>query len=241
MCKSVILYEDEHELRVHLENVFNMLRNEFILLGSYPDADDVLGHLSTHDPDIVLMDIRLKDEEDGLLALYKIKSAATGTMVMMLTTFDEDDKVLNAISLGADGYMLKTDFSSYLEPHEAIQKSLNTILDGGAYLTPSVAKKILELFQHPTISDRIANIKARFSGLLGNKTSSNMRSYNLTRRQKIVLQKITEGKSTSEIARELQLSENTVNTHIKAIYSVLAVHSRVKAIKKAIENKLVKF
>ena len=241
MCKSVILYEDEHELRMHLENVFSLLHDEFVLLGAFPDADEVLAHLKTYAPDMVLMDIQLKGDEDGLVALYKIKTASSGTRVMMLTTFDEDDKVLNAISLGADGYMLKTDFSSYLEPHEALQKSLNTILDGGAYLTPTVAKKILDLFQNPTISDRIANIKARFSGILSIKSSGSQKLYSLTRKQKIVLQKIAEGKPTSEIARELQLSENTVNTHIKAIYSVLAVHSRVSAIKKAIENKLVKF
>ncbi|HUR31071.1 MAG TPA: response regulator transcription factor, partial [Saprospiraceae bacterium] len=192
-------------------------------------------------PDLVIMDIQLKNDDDGIFALYKIKVTYPDTKVMMLTTFDQDEKVFNAISLGADGYMLKSDFSSYRAPHEAMRKCLHTIFDGGAYLTPLIAKQILDLFSNHTIADMIHKVRLRFNTLLKNQSNTkNVRS-ELTRMQMAVLQKIVEGKSTSEIAQELFLSENTINTHIKNIYSALGVHSRASVIKKAIERKLVKY
>jgi len=95
-------------------------------------------------------------------ALVKgFEAANPDIKVMMLTTFDVDDKVFNAICLGADGYMLKTDFASQM-PHEAMRKSLRTIFEGGAYLTPSVAKRILNLFSDATIADKIKKVSSFF-------------------------------------------------------------------------------
>lgn len=241
MGKSVIIYEDEPLLRTHLQNVFYTIRDEFHLLDSFPDADDVLSHLNTFQPDVIIMDIQMKGHDDGLYALYKIKNAGVHTKVMMLTTFDADEKVFNALCLGADGYMLKTDFSSYTFPQEAIRKSLNTIFNGGAYLTPSVAKQILNLFASQSIADMVDKVKRRFNTIFKNESNIKNVIARLTEKQLIVLKEISEGKTTTEIANELQISENTVNTHIKAIYGVLEVHSRAKAIKKAIEFRLVRY
>jgi len=236
MIKRVIAYEDEPLLRTQLENVFFTIREEFSLLASFPEACEVLQHLSSFKPDVVIMDIAMTDDEDGLIALYKIKNASPQVKVMMLTTFDVDDKVFNAICLGADGYMLKTDFSSYQLPHEAMRKSLRVLFEGGAYLTPSVAKRILNLFNDHSIGDKMNKVRERFQAIF--KRESHHQE--LTRMQTIVLQKIIEGKSTAEIARELQLTENTINSHIKLIYNTLEVHSRSKAIKKALEEKWIK-
>lgn len=241
MGQTIVLYEDDDVLRTNLENLFYGIRDEFQLLGSFPNADDVLTNVNDLKPDLVIMDIQLKNDDDGIFALYKIKMTYPGTRVMMLTTFDQDEKVFNAISLGAEGYMLKSDLSSYHAPHEAMRKCLRTIFDGGAYLTPAIAKQILDLFSNHTIADMIHNVKSRFNSILKQQSKTkNVRS-GLTRMQMAVLQKIVEGKSTSEIAQELFLSENTINTHIKNIYSALEVHSRASAIKKAIEKKLVKY
>lgn len=217
------------------------MRDEFQLLHAFPHADDVLAHVAQYNPDIILMDIQMKGDDDGLYALYKIKNNGSSTKVMMLTTFDHDDKIFNAIALGADGYMLKTDFSSFRLPQELIRKSLQMIMDGGAYLTPSVAKQILGLFTNARIPDMIQHVKDRFNALFKNETDNNNVASRLTRMQKIVLQALAEGKTTFEIAEDLSLSENTINTHIKAIYSLLEVHSRAKAIKKAIENRWVRY
>jgi len=237
----VIIYEDEPALRNHLQKVFYSIREEFHLLDSFPHADEVLDHLSTFQPDVIIMDIQMKSDDDGLFALYKIKNTGGHTKVMMLTMFDADEKVFNAICLGADGYMLKTDFSSYAFPQEAIRKSLNIIFDGGAYLTPSVAKQILNLFTNQFIGEMIEKVKWRFNTIFKNESNSKNVVARLTEKQMIVLREISDGKTTTEIANSLGISENTVNTHIKAIYSVLEVHSRAKAIKKAIEFRLIRY
>ncbi len=237
MIKTVLAYEDDPSLRKQLEYVFYAIRDEFVLLDSFPEPSSVVDHINSRKPDIVIMDIEMDNEDDGLTALFKIKSVKPDTKVMMLTTFDIDDKIFNAICLGADGYMLKTDFSSHQLPHEAMRKSLKIILDGGAYLTPSVAKRILNLFSDVSIAEKINKVKDRFQSIFNRETKNTNTTSGLTRMQTVVLQKIIDGNSTSEIARELHLTENTINSHIKAIYGALEVHSRTKAVKKAIEEK----
>ena len=243
MIKNVIAYEDDFELRHQFDNIFYAIRQEFQLAHSFADAKQVLSHLDKYKPDVVLMDIQMLDEDDGLVALYQIKQHNAQVKVMMLTMFDNDDKVFNAICLGADGYMLKSDFSTAAIPHEAMRKSLRVMFDGGAYLTPTVAKKILRLMTEEGIGEKINRIKTRFKNLITHLTNpDNMEmKYKLTKTQLIVLEKIVEGNTTAEIAELLHVSENTVNTHIKAIYNELEVHSRAKVIRKAIEERLVKF
>jgi DNA-binding NarL/FixJ family response regulator len=240
MGKTVIAYEDEPALRTQLENIFYAIREDFLLLASFEEPSDVLQHISTYKPHVVIMDIQMKEDEDGLNALYKIKKANPDMKVMMLTTFDVDDKIFKAICLGADGYMLKSDFSSHQVPHEAMRRSLRVLFDGGAYLTPKVAKQILRLFADHTIADRILHVRERFQAIFQRESVIDAKRPHLTKMQMAVLKKIVEGKSTPEIAKELELKENTVNTHTKAIYLELGVHSRAKAVKKAVEERLVK-
>ena len=180
------------------------------------------------------MDLQMLEDDDGLVALHKIKQTAPHIKVLVLTMFDADQKIFNAICLGADGYMLKTDFSSDQVPQLAIQKSLATIFNGGAYLTPSVARQIMKLFMDQSIADRVNRVKERFQLIFQKDVDrQKYREAGLTRMQTNVLEKIIEGKTTFEIARGLEVTENTVNSHIKAIYSILGVHSRAMAIKKA--------
>lgn len=236
----MIVYEDEPALRAQLENVFYAIREDFLLLASFEEPSGVLQHIITYEPNIVIMDIQMNENEDGLNALYKIKKANTDQKVMMLTTFDIDDKVFKAICLGADGYMLKSDFSSQQLPHEAMRKSLRILCEGGAYLTPAVARKILSLFSDQTIADRILEVKERFQALFQKESEDEKERPHLTKMQLAVLKKIVEGKSTPEIATELGLSDNTINTHIKGIYQALEVHSRAKAVKRAVEERLIR-
>ena len=160
----------------------------------------------------------------------------------MLTTFDNDDKIFNAICLGADGYMLKTDLVNHL-PHVILRQSLNIIFSDGAYLTPAVAKKILYLFRDIGIGDKIQQVVNRFSHVLSNykKPKSKHSAYKLTPAQLIVIQRIADGKTVVQIAKEQNVSENTISTHIKAVYRELEVHTRGEAVRKAYEEKLIKF
>jgi DNA-binding NarL/FixJ family response regulator len=240
LAKKIIAYEDDPALRKQLESVFYSIREEYLLLATFPNPKGIEKELREYQPDVVLMDLQMLEDDDGLVALYKIKQTAPLIKVLVLTMFDADQKVFNAICLGADGYMLKSDFSSYQLPHEVMRKSLRTIFDGGAYLTPSVAKQILKLFSDQSIGEKMKKVKERFQELF-KKESSGMKYKNsgLTRMQTLVLEKIIDGKTTAQIAREMELSENTINSHIKAIYATLEVHSRALVIKKAIEQKWV--
>ncbi len=239
--KKVIAYDDNEELLAQFNSIFYALRQEFQLEATFTDATQVLVHLDTYKPDVVLMDIQMLKDDDGLLALYQIKQHAKDTKVLMLTMFENNDHVLNAICLSADGYMLKSEFSTRTIPHEALRKSLQVIFAGGAYLTPVIAKKILRLFSDESLVEKIVKVKERFKGLLISRSTSDAPTtdYKLTKTQLITLEKIVEGKSTEEIADEMGITTNTVNTHIKAIFRELEVHSRARAIRKAIEEKII--
>jgi DNA-binding NarL/FixJ family response regulator len=241
MIKTIIAYEDDAALRRQFDNIFAAIRQNYRLESSFADAQDVLIHLDKYQPAGILMDIQMLDDDDGLVALYLIKQHAPSVKVLMLTMFDNDDKVFDALCLGADGYMLKSEFSSAQMPHEAIRKSFNIIFEGGAYLTPAVARTILTLIADETIAEKIKKVKNRFQQIITHLTQNNQkdRPYRLTKTQILVLQKIVEGQTTAEIAHEFGVTENTVNTHIKAIYSELKVHSRAKVIRKAIKERLV--
>ncbi len=241
MIKKVIAYDDNEELLAQFNSIFYALKQEFKLEATFTDASQVLVHLDMYKPDVVLMDIQMLKDDDGLVALYQIKQQAKDTKVLMLTMFENSDNVLNAICLSADGYMLKSEFSTRDIPHEAMRKSLRVIFEGGAYLTPAIAKKILLLFSEESLMERITKVKERFKDILSKRYFEEKKNttYKLTKTQLIVLEKIVEGKHTEEIAAEMSVTENTVNTHIKAIFRELEVHSRAKVIRIAIQEKLV--
>ena len=241
--KSIIAYEDDAALRHQLSNIFLSIKNDYCLDKTFPNAQNIVSDLEVYKQAAVLMDIQMLGDDDGLLALYQIKQTHPEIKVLMLTMFDVDDKIFNAICLRADGYMLKSDFSSAQIPHEAIRKSLRIIFDGGAYLTPSVAKKILHLFSDDSIFEKMQNAKRRFQDMMHSLSQHDEKDtpYKLTKTQIQVLQKIVESKTTAEIAEEMSVSENTINSHIKAVYSKLEVHSRAKAVRKVMEEKFLEY
>jgi DNA-binding NarL/FixJ family response regulator len=242
IAKQVIAYDDEPALRKQLENYFYTLRAEFNLLATFSNGSTVVDNIRVFKPDIVLLDIEMRENaEDGLMALYTIKQKYPQQKVMMLTTFDDDDKIFNAICLGADGYMLKSDFV-HLIPHEVLRRSLNMILTDGAYLTPAVAKKILHLFRDVKVGEKIQKVVARFTDLFSQtKKIPNVMTYQLKDIQLQILEQIVEGKSSPQISRDLEMPENTINHHIKGIYRELEVHTRAHAVRKAIEERIVTF
>ena len=237
MSKKVIAYEDDPNLRRQLESVFYSIRQDYDLLATFPHPLNVLDQVREFQPDVVLMDLQMLEEDDGLLALYKIKRTTPQVKVLVLTLFDVDYKIFHALCLDADGYMLKSDFSANRVPHEAMRKSLSIMYENGAYLTPSVAKQIMKLFSDASIGDKMKKVKEKFASIFQGDADEKYKGTELTKMQKLVLAKIVDGMTTAEIATDLELSENTINTHIKAIYSILGVHSRALAIKKAMELK----
>jgi DNA-binding NarL/FixJ family response regulator len=162
-------------------------------------------------PEIILLDVGLPGMS-GLEGIRHFKERAPGIHVIVLTVFDDRDKIFNAICAGASGYLLKT------ATEERIAEALREVLNGGAPMTASIAQKVLE----------------RFSQLAGPKGE-----YGLTDREQEILELMVEGLIKKEIADRLSLSYHTVDTHLRNIYGKLHVHNRSEAVGKAVKEQLV--
>lgn len=232
--KKVIVFEDDPGLQKQYNSIFMALQQEYELKDIFNNCKNVVNIIKRHQPDAVLMDIQMP-EVDGLQGLYLIKTNFPKIKVLMFTLFDTDSKILDAIHLGADGYILKKEFlSKTIMPHEVVRRSLYTVFDDGAYLTPAVAKKVLHLLTQ--------NTSTRFQQMIRflQPKKDNEMAYELTNRQLKVLRLLVDGKTSAQIGKDLGVTENTVNTHVKRIYEKLQVHSRAAAIRKAIQERLVK-
>lgn len=164
-------------------------------------------------PDVVLMDIDMP-VLNGIEAVAEGKLRYPATKYLMLTIFDEDEKIFNAIKAGADGYLLKD------EPIDKIKEAIDNLLKNeGAPMSPSIARKVLSLLSG--------------SGKDFNKPEPKKpeEDYNLTEREKDILQLLIDGLEYKEIAQKLGISPNTVRNNVTKIYSKLHVTSRMQAAK----------
>ncbi len=162
-------------------------------------------------PGIILLDVGLPGMS-GLEGIRHFKEVSPNTPIIILTVFDDREKVFNAICAGASGYLLKT------APEEKIAEALQEVLNGGAPMTASIAQKVLE----------------RFSQLATPKGE-----YGLTSREREVLELMVEGLIKKEIADRLSLSFHTVDTHLRNIYGKLHVRNRTEAVGKALNERLL--
>lgn len=167
--------------------------------------------------DIILMDIEMPIM-NGIDATLEIKQRYPQIKIIMLTVFDNDENIFNAIKAGADGYLLKdVDPNSF---YQGIQETLS----GGAAMTPSIAMKTLKLLRNPFQSEENTNETEEIK---------------LSAREIDVLEQLSKGLSYTIIAENLFLSPSTVRKHIENIYSKLQVHSKLEAIQKAKKNNLI--
>lgn len=198
-------------LRESLTNLL-ALTGEYEVLASFPDCSDVLNQVQQLDPDVILMDIDLPGI-NGIEAVKLIRGFNPQVQIIMLTVFDDNSHVFDAMYAGANGYLLKKYISDKLL--HAIQE----VLQGGAPMSPSIARMIITSLQQPVVAAK---------------------DYSLTNREKEILQLLSSGNSFKMIAAELSISLDTVRTHIKHIYDKLHVRSQIEAVSKAIQEKLVK-
>jgi DNA-binding NarL/FixJ family response regulator len=178
---------------------------------------DLLEKISkNHNIDIVLMDIEMP-KIDGIEATLLIKNKYPHIKVIMLTVFDNDENIFNAIKNGADGYLLK----------EVTQQDLYTAiietLNGGAIMTPSIALKTLRLFRNPVDFNK----------------DKNKEQIKLTQQEIKVLEQLSSGLKYDAIAHNLIVSNGTIRKHVEHIYRKLQVNSRLEAIEKARFNNLI--
>jgi DNA-binding NarL/FixJ family response regulator len=210
MKLTVLIYEDNPLLR---ESVGTMIQSsaDLNLGGTFENVLNVEEEVKYHKPDFILMDIDMPGMS-GIEAVQKIRKFNTKVPIIMLTVFDDNSHVFEALQSGASGYLLKKHISTKL--FDAIQE----VLEGGAPMSPSIARMVLASMQQRPASDN---------------------PYQLTAREKEILTSLSKGNSYKLIASEFAISIDTVRTHIKKIYEKLQVHSQTEAVSKAINEKLV--
>jgi DNA-binding NarL/FixJ family response regulator len=168
-------------------------------------------------PDVVLMDVRMPNV-DGIVATREIVAAVPATRILILTTFEDDDYVVGALSAGASGFLLKR-----TRPEQLIA-AIHTIAAGESLLSPSVTR---------TVIDRMARQAPP-------EPSAARRLRSLTPRERDVLELVARGQSNAEIAGSLMVEESTVKTHLKRILAKLELRDRVQAVILAYETGLVR-
>ena len=211
MSIKVLLYDDNEALRTSMEALITE-DNGFELLAAMPNAETVETDIKELKPDVVLMDIDMP-VVNGVEAMKKISRINDKLPVIMLTVFDDNENIFNAICAGASGYILKRYAT------EEIPSAIRMVLTGGAPMTGSVARKVLMMVPQAKTSDQEKS--------------------NLTDKEIAILQFLVNGYSYKMIAAELKISIDTVRFHIKKIYDKLHVHSATEAVSKAIKDKLI--
>lgn len=208
---TVWLIEDNATFR---RTVMRALDQEegFQCLGGFASCEDALGALSRQPaPQIILLDVGLPGMS-GLDGIAPLREKAPQVKIIVLTVFEDEDKIFRAICAGASGYLLKT------APVEEIARAIRDALAGGAPMNGRIARRVLDMF-------------ARFAPARGD--------YGLTARETQILEAMVKGKTKKEIAALLDLSFHTVDTHLRNIYQKLEVNTRTGAVAKALKEKLV--
>jgi len=211
----VWLVEDNEIYRRGLARAIDSAQG-MICAGDFDRAETALEALSRQaTPEVILLDVGLPGM-DGLAALDKIRKLSPKSRVVILTVFNDSDKIFKAVCSGANGYLLKT------APTDAVVTAVRQAAEGGAPMGAEVAERVLTLFA------RLAKTK---------KTQTE--DYGLSPREKEVLEQMAEGLVTKQIATELDVSVHTVTNHIRSIYAKLHVNTNTGAVAKAIREGLV--
>jgi DNA-binding NarL/FixJ family response regulator len=208
---KVVIYDDIDQLRESLAILINDNDNMEVI-AAFDNCETVVKDIAQLKPDIILMDIDMP-VVSGIEAVKKIREFNSEVKILMLTVFDDNKTVFEALRHGANGYLLKKTVPVKLIGY--IQEAY----EGGAPMTSSIASQVLKMF-------------AQFS-------SPNTDNYNLSEREKSVLQLLVDGNSYKMVASNMQISIDTVRSHIRSIYEKLHVNSKSEAVAKALRHKIV--
>jgi DNA-binding NarL/FixJ family response regulator len=207
----VAIVEDQREIRECLALLVNGTEG-YTCTGSYRSMEEALEKIPRQLPDVLLSDIGLPGMS-GIDGVRRLKELHPGLLVLMLTVYDDDERIFDAMCAGACGYLLKK------TPPARLLASLEEVVAGGAPMSPEVARRVIALFREIRPPDRA--------------------DYHLTPHETRLLKLFVEGHNYKTAAAELKVSVNTINFHVRSIYDKLQVHSRSEAVAKALLNRLV--
>ncbi len=209
---KVAVFDDNAARRGGLQMLLDAME-DMTCVGAYDDCREVVDRVRSMQPDVILMDIDMP-YVDGIEGVTLVKKAFPEIKVIMQTIFEDENKIVEAICAGADGYILKQ--KSPLDLVEGISE----VMKGGAPMTPQVARKVLKVFSSA-------------------KVLPSSQDFKITKREKEILGLLVEGFSYKMIAEKCFITYATVNTHIGHIYEKLQVNSVAGAVSKAIKEDLV--
>lgn len=212
---KVVIADDQALVRAGLRMILES-QGDIEVVAEAGDGEEALAACKQHHPDVVLMDVKMP-RLNGLEALRRMAALGDSTKVLILTTFDLDEYVYEALRDGASGFLLKD-----VRPAQLIE-AVRGVMDGDALLAPSVTRRLIEKFMQASRSP------AATASLLGR----------LTPRESEVFKLVARGLKNSEIAETLFLSESTVKTHVARILSKLELRDRAQAVVLAYESGLV--
>ncbi len=204
MAISVVIVEDDFKTR---DNLQTMLRDVvgFQCVGVFTSGEAALEGVPKLRPDVVLMDINLP-KMSGVECTRQLKMLRPECLIVMLTVYDDSDRIFHALQMGASGYLLKRSLA------DEILRAIQDVKRGGAPMSNYIARKVVQSFQRQGASDKPAE--------------------NLSKRETDVLGYVAQGYTNKEVAEALGLSVETIHAYLKNIYTKLHVRSRTEAVMK---------
>ncbi len=216
MVIRVVVVDDQELVRDGLSMVLDH-HDDIDVVGQAATGTDAIEVVRAQRPDVVLMDIRMPGM-DGLEATHQILATADWPVkVVILTTFDPDEYVYEALRAGASAFVLKD------TPRAELVSAVRAVAEGGALLSPSITKRLIGRFTHRLAVD----------------TAASARLGRLTEREQEVLTEIAHGLSNTEISERLFIGNATVKTHINSLFAKLGLRDRAQAVVFAYESGLV--
>lgn len=209
---KVTIIEDRREIREGLGMLISYT-DGFECAGKYGSMEEALARIPSNLPDVVLSDIGLPGM-DGIEGIRRLKEKFPNLTILMLSVYEDDDRIFHALCAGACGYLLKK------TPPTKLLESLREAVSGGAPMSPEVARKVITLFRDFKPPQQV--------------------DYDLKPHEIRLLKLLVEGHSYKSAAEKLNVSVNTISFHLKNIYDKLQVHSKSEAVAKDLQQHLIK-
>ena len=207
----VMIVEDQHPIRMGLAALIDGT-DGFACTGSFVSVEQALPEIEVDPPDVVLMEIGLPGMS-GIEGIRLLKESHPHLLMLVLSVYEDDDRIFNALCAGASGYLLKK------TPPIRLLESLRECVAGGAPMSPEVARRVIDLFREFRPPEKV--------------------DYHLTPHEVRLLRMLVDGHNYRTAADDLGVSVNTVSFHMKNVYEKLQVHSKAEAVARALKERLV--